>query len=251
GHHNFNLWRQVMSAAKISSGAMRNDILLEIATFLARRWSGNDKVIVILMPEKPPAAKPDKNQIMLPLLNYYPGSDFQKYRQWRVGLWYESMRMRHSTKVQSYEHAYGFVLNTVETKRVEILGLRQWEGMADELVFNEGISWMSRQLLNAIFGKYKVAEAFSQFFLTGYVKGELFGGEFERVTKASEYANKIVQEAVENNYGTDWIEGHVPMLIKMLELDPLVSIPIIAPRTRAGASLSQSDLFKQVEKVVR
>jgi von Willebrand factor type A domain-containing protein len=240
-----------MSAAKISSGAMRNDILLEIATFLARRWSGNDKVIVILMPEKPPAAKPDKNQIMLPLLNYYPGSDFQKYRQWRVGLWYESMRMRHSTKVQSYEHAYGFVLNTVETKRIEILGLRQWEGMADELVFNEGISWMSRQLLNAIFGKYKVAEAFSQFFLTGYVKGELFGGEFERVTKASEYANKIVQEAVENNYGTDWIEGHVPRLIKMLELDPLVSIPIIAPRTRAGASLSQSDLFKQVEKVVR
>jgi hypothetical protein len=230
---------------------MRNDVLLEIATFLARRWSGNDKVIVILMPEKAPAAKPDKNQIILPLLNYYPGSDFQKYRQWRVSLWYESMRMRHSSKVQSYEHAYGFVLNTVETKRVEILGLREWEGMTNELIFNEGISWMSRQLLNSIFGKYKVAEAFSQYFLTGYLKGELFGGEFEKVAKASEYANKIVQEAVENGYGTEWIEQHVPKLIKMLELDPLVSIPVIAPRTRAGASLNQNDLFKQVEKVVR
>lgn len=240
-----------MSAAGISSTFMRNDVLLEIATFLARRWSGNDKVIIILVPDKAPSAKPDKNQIILPLLNYYPGNDFQKYRQWRVNLWYESMRMRHSTKVQSYEHAYGFVLNTVETKRVEILGLRQWEGMEDELVFNEGISWMSRQLLNSIFGKYKVAEAFSQYFLTGYLKGELFGGEFERVTKASDYANDIVREAVSNNYGTDWIEQHVPKLIKMLELDPLVSIPIIAPRTRVGASLSQNELFKQVEKVVR
>ncbi|HJS82511.1 MAG TPA: VWA domain-containing protein, partial [Nitrososphaera sp.] len=57
------------------ANVMRNDVLLEIATFLARRWSGNDKVIVMLMPEKPPSAKPDKNQIALPLLNYYPGTD--------------------------------------------------------------------------------------------------------------------------------------------------------------------------------
>ena len=230
---------------------LRNDVLLDISTFLARRWSGNDKVIIILVPEKPPSAKPDKNQIILPMLGYYPGTDFQKYRQWRVGLWYESMRMRYSTKVQSYEHAYGFILNTVETKRVEILGLREWEGMENELVFNEGISWLSRQLLNAIFGKYKIAEAFSQHFLTGYIKGELFGGELDKVTRASEYANQIVKEAVASNYGTDWIEQHVPKLIKMLELDALVSIPIIAPRTRAGASLNQNDLFKQVEKVVR
>lgn len=240
-----------MSSARAAAIPLRNDVLLEIATFLARRWSGNDKVTVILVPEKPPTARPDRNQVVLPLLNYYPGTDFQKYRQWRVHLWYESMRMKHSTKVQSNEHAYGFVLNTVETKRIEILGLREWEGMAGELIFNEGISWLSRQLLNAIYGKYKIAEAFSQYFLTGYLKGELFGGEFEKVSKASEYANEIVQEAVEKNYGTEWIEQHVPRLIKMLELDSLVSIPIIAPRTRVGASLNQSDLFKQVEKVVR
>ncbi|MGI0035334.1 MAG: VWA domain-containing protein, partial [Nitrososphaera sp.] len=188
----------MMSApGKISTVVMRNDVLLEISTFLTRRWSGNDKVSILLVPDKPPSAKPDKNQIILPLLNYYPGTDFQKYRQWRVTLWYESMRMRYSSKVQSYEHAYGFVLNTVETKRVEILGLREWEGMAGELVFNEGISWISRQLLNSIYGKYKVAEAFSQYFLTGYLKGELFGGEFDRVRRASEFANEIVKEAVE------------------------------------------------------
>lgn len=237
--------------AKIASSMMRNDVLLDISTFLARRWSGNDKVIIILMPDKIPTAKPDKNQVMLPLLNYYPGSDFQKYRQWRVALWYESMRMKHSKKVLSYEHAFGFLLNTLETKRIEVLGLREWEGMESELVFNEGISWMSRQLLNSIYGRYKIAEAFSQYFLTGYLKGELFGGEFDKIKQATDYANEIVKEAIDNNRGTEWVEQHIPKLIKILELDPLVSIPILAPRTRVGASLNQSDLLKQVEKVVK
>ena len=237
--------------AGIAPIMMRNDVLLDIATFLARRWSSNKNVVIILAPDKTPIAKPDKNQIILPLLNYYPGTDFQKYRQWRIGLWYESMRIFYSTKVQSYEHAYGFILNTVETKRIEILGLRKWEGMENEIMFNEGISWMSRQLLNSIYGKAKIAEAFSQYFLTGYLKGELFGGEFDRVKNASDYANEIVKEAVDNNYGTNWIEQHIPKLIKMLELDPLVSIPILSPKTRVGASLNQNDLLKQVEKVVR
>lgn len=240
-----------MAAAKIVSSIMRNDVLLEIATFLARRWSGNNRVVIILMPDKVPTAKPDKNQITLPLLNYYPGTDFQKYRQWRVALWYEATRMKHSTKVLSYEHAFGFLLNTLETKRIEILGLREWEGMASELVFNEGISWMSRQLLNSIYGRYKIAEAFSQYFLTGYLKGELFGGEFDKVKRASDYANEIIRGAIDNNYSTAWVEQHIPKLIKILELDPLVSIPVLAPRTRVGASLNQSDLLKHVEKVVK
>ena len=230
---------------------MRNDVLLDIATFLARRWSANNRVTISIAPEKSPATKLDKAQITLPSLAYYLGTDFQRYRQWRVALWYESMRIRHSGKVLSNEHAFGFLLNTVETKRVEILGLQSWEGMESELLFNEGISWMSRQLLNAIYGRYKIAEAFSQYFLTGYVKGELFGGEMEKVQKATDYANELVQEAIADGHGTEWMEQHMPKLIKMLELDPLVSIPVLAPRTRAGASLTQSDLLKHIEKVVR
>ena len=235
---------------RVSQAALRNDVLLDIATFLGRRWSSNEKLIIALQ-EKPPATKPDKNQIILPPLNYYPGTDFQKYRQWRIALWYEAIRLRFSSKVLSNEHAYGFILNTIETKRIEKLGLRVWEGMGDELIFNEGVSWLSRPLLNSMFGKAKVAEAFSQLFLTGYIKGELFGGEQERVKRASDFAGQIVDEALANSFGTDWIEQHVPRIVKILELDPLVSIPVIAPRTRMGASLNQSDLLKQVEKVVR
>ena len=111
---------------------MRSDVLIDIGTFLARRWSGRAEVVITLNQDKIPLAKPEKNQIALPFLEYYPGTDFQKYRQWRVALWYESMRIGKSTKVLSYEHAYGFILNTVETKRIEILGLNLWYGMLNE-----------------------------------------------------------------------------------------------------------------------
>lgn len=185
---------------------MRNDVLIDIATFLARRWSGRGKVVITLNQDKIPLAKPDKNQITLPFLEYYAGTDFQKYRQWRVALWYESMRMGYSSKVLSYEHAYGFILNTIETKRIEILGLKLWHGMLNELIYNEAMSWLGRPLLNSIYGRQKTIEAFSQYFSTGYIKGELFGREFEKVKEATEYANNIVQEAIDFSYSTDWLE---------------------------------------------
>ncbi|MFL6403031.1 MAG: VWA domain-containing protein [Nitrososphaeraceae archaeon] len=229
---------------------MRNDVLLDVATFLARRWSGNSKIVISLTRDITPTAKPEKSQIILPVIDYFAGTDFQKYRQWRVSLWYESMRMTYSSKVLSYEHAFGFLLNTIEKKRVEFLGLQQWQGMVKEIIFNDSISWLSRPLLNSLYGRHKIVEAFSQYFLTGYIKGELFGSEFNRVKTSSDFANSIVEQAIKDNQGTNWIEQHIPKLIKMLEIDPLISIPIIAPRTRIGMSINRSDLLKQIESVL-
>jgi hypothetical protein len=156
----------------------------------------------------------------------------------------------YSSKVLSYDHAYGFLLNTIEKKRIEFLGLLQWQGMINEIIFNESIFWLSCPLLNSLYGRHKIVEAFSQYFLTGYIKGELFGSEFERVRTSAEFANSLVDEAIKNNYGTEWIERHIPKLIKMLEIDPLVSIPVIAPRTRIGMSINRSDLLKQIENIL-
>ena len=153
--------------------------LINIGTFLARRWSGNPNTIVTLKDGAIPFVNIQNFTISLPSLNYYLGTEFQKYRQWRAALWYESMRIAYSTKVLSYDLAFGFILNTLESKRIEILGLGEWEGMENEVIFNEGISWLSRPLLNALYGKQKIIEAFSQYLLTGYIKGELFGGELE------------------------------------------------------------------------
>lgn len=237
----------------ISDLMLRNDVLLDIATFLARRWTNNPSLVIILRNEKMPIAKPDKNQIVLPLLNHFPGTDFQKYRQWRVSIWYESMRLVYCRKVLSYDHIFGFLLNTLETKRIEILGLQYWKGMRNEVIFNEGISWLAKPLLNTLYGKHKIAEAFSQYFLTGFVKGELYGNEFEKIKKASELANKAIEDAIVNNYSTEWIEQWIPKLLKALELDPLASFPIFTPSSKIGfgRSLEQKDLFKEIEKFVK
>ena len=127
---------------KSSDRFVRNDILLDIATFLARRWSDNSKVMVIISNNKTPSTDLEKNKIILPNLSYYNGEYFQKYRQWRVALWYESMRIKYTTKrkISRYDYAHGFILKCLETKRIEILGSSIWKGMIEEIIFTEGMA---------------------------------------------------------------------------------------------------------------
>ena len=65
------------------------------------------------------------------------------------------------------------MLNALEKKRIESIGLDEWKGMMDEIIFDEGISWLNRPLLNSLYGVQKLLEGFGQMFLTGYIKGEL------------------------------------------------------------------------------
>jgi len=230
---------------------LRSDVLINLATFLARRWSGNPRTVVIVVDGKVPFTNIDKNVISVPPLNYYVGTEFQKYRQWRTSLWYESMRLAYSAKVLSYDLAFGHILNTLESKRVEHLGLKEWEGMEKEVIFNEGISWLSRPLLNSLYGKQKIIEAFSQYLLTGYMKGELFGAELERVNKAVNFSTEIIEEALESRFGTDWIEQHIPQIIKLLQINPLITIPLLAPKSRLGLAITEADLIKQIERMTK
>ena len=231
---------------------LRNDILLDIATFLARRWSNNNEVIVTISDNKHASCDLEKKEIQLPLLDFYYGDEFQKYRQWRTSLWYESMKIKYSSKVKviSQDHAYGFLLNCLETKRVEILGLEEWRGMYDEIIFFEGISWLSKPLLNSIYGKQKIIEAFSQHFLTGYMKGEVFGSEFERIIEASQYATKCIEEAILKKYDTQWIYEKVNEIIKKLQIDPLLTIPISILKTSIELVKYKEELNRQIERLV-
>ena len=229
---------------------LRDDVLLEIASFLSRRWSDKPKALVTFTEEANPKTSPDKGQIALPHLRGYAGNRFQKYRQWRVSLWYEAMRLKYSTKVLSYDHAFGFVFNALEKKRIESVGLEEWKGMMDEIIFDEGISWLNRPLLNTLYGAQKLLEGFGQLFLTGYIKGELFSSEYYKVTKAVELANSVVQEALTSDYKTKWIEEQVPPIIRILQVDPLVLVPFSTIRSRFGGSISESELSRQIEKIV-
>ncbi|MDQ3839474.1 MAG: VWA domain-containing protein [Thermoproteota archaeon] len=236
-----------------SSLLLRNDVLLDIAGFLARRWTGNMHVRVLITDQKMPSTKPDRKQIYLPSPEIFSGTEFQRYRQWRTMLWYESMRLIYCSKVLSYDHVFGFLLNTLETKRSEILGLRLWNGMKKEVVFYEGISWFSRPLLNSLYGKQKVAEAFSQYFLSGSLKGELFGNDFAKVKRAEDFAMNILNEAITKNQGTGFIERRIPEILKILELNGLVSLPIIAPSSKVGfgRSIDKKNLLAEIEKFMK
>ena len=236
-----------------SSLLLRTDILLDIATFLARRWTDNMRIQVVLTEQKIPITRPDKKQIFLPGPRMFPGNELQRYRQWRVMLWYESMRMMYCTKVLSYDHVFGFLLNTLETKRSEILGLRLWNGMEKEIIFYEGISWLSRPLLNSLYGKHKVAEAFSQYFLTGSLKGELFGNDLRRVQNRADFAKNVLNDIIANNQGTSSIEKRIPEILKILELNALGSFPVITPLSKIGLgrSVDKKNLISEIEKFVK
>lgn len=240
-----------MSFSHVQNFSLRNDVLINLGTFLIRRWSGNNKAIILLIEDKTPTTNLEKNTIFMPSLRYYSGTEFQKYRQWRVALWYESMRLSSSTKVLSNDHAFGFILNSIEMKRIEILGLREWRGMENEIIFNEGISWLSRPLLNSLYGKHKIVEAFSQYLLTGYVKGELFGSESDRVQNAANVARELIDESIKKNHKTEWIEHQIPKIIKTLQIDSLFTIPFVTLKSKIGLSMTESILLKEIEKVIK
>lgn len=240
-----------MSFSHVQNFSLRNDVLINLGTFLSRRWSGNNKAIILLIEDKTPTTNLEKNTIFMPSLRYYSGTEFQKYRQWRVSLWYESMRLSSSTKVLSNDHAFGFILNSIEMKRIEILGLREWRGMENEIIFNEGISWLSRPLLNSLYGKHKIVEAFSQYLLTGYVKGELFGSESDRVQDAANVARELIDESIKKNHKTEWIEHQIPKIIKTLQIDSLFTIPFVTLKSKIGLSMTENILLKEIEKVIK
>ena len=126
------------------------------------------------------------------------------------------------------------------------------------------LSGNNKPLLNSLHGKTKVIEAFSQFFLTGFIKGEIYGGESERVIKASEYAKNFIKEYVTNyennkkyfNPTEDQkrLEGEARQIIRILQIDSLMSmppIPIIMPKNKIGLSISHEELVNQIEKILK
>jgi hypothetical protein len=41
-------------------------------------------------------------------------------------------------------------LNAIETRRIELLGIKVWKGMTEELVFNYTNMWLSRNNLSSM-----------------------------------------------------------------------------------------------------
>ena len=228
---------------------LRNDTLLEIGTFLVRRWSGKEAITLSIKDQKEVQTKIRENRVIMFPLDRYHGTDFQKYRQFRTALWYESMRIKHSNKILSNDHAFGFILNTLDTRRIETIGRNFWQGMDEEIIFNYGFSWLYRPILNSLYGHNRIVEGFAQYFLLGDIKGEIQPSAFEKIQKAVRIANEAIKEAIENEHGTDWLEKKVSEIIRVLEIDPLLTIPISLPKIASGIAMSEQDFMKTLSKI--
>ena len=223
---------------------LQNESLVEIATFLVRRWSEKDNIIIEISDKVETKTRLKENKVILTPLEKRIGNDFQKYRQFRTSLWYEAMRIKHCKKILSNDHAFGFILNIMETKRVEELGRRIWKGMDDEIIFNYSYNLVSRPQLHTVYGKARLVEAFYQYFMFGAIKGEIQSSHFEKIKKADAFARKIIEKAIKENYETDWLEKNVTEIIKILEIDSLLTIPISLPFMKAGMPLTEEEMLK-------
>ena len=223
---------------------LQNDSVVEIATFLVRRWSERDNIIIEISDKIETRTRLKENKVILTPLEKRIGNDFQKYRQFRTSLWYEAMRIKHCKKILSNDHAFGFILNIMETKRVEELGRRIWKGMDDEIIFNYSYNLVSRPQLHTVYGKARLVEAFYQYFMFGAIKGEIQSSHFEKIKKANTFARKIIDKAIKENYETDWLEKNVTEIIKILEIDSLLTIPISLPFMKAGMPLTEEEMLK-------
>ena len=132
---------------------LRNESLVEIATFLVRRWSERENIIVEFSDKMETKTRLRENKVILTPIEKRIGDDFQRYRQFRTSLWYEAMRIKFCKKILSNDHAFGFILNTMETRRVEQLGRKLWKGMDEEIIFNYAYMFVARPQLHAVYGK--------------------------------------------------------------------------------------------------
>jgi hypothetical protein len=223
---------------------LQNDSLVEIATFLVRRWSKKDNIVVEISDKVETKTRLKENKVFLTPLEKRIGDDFQKYRQFRISLWYEAMRIRYCKKILSNDHAFGFILNTMETQRVEQIGRKRWKGMDEEIIFNYTYMLVSRPQLHTVYGKARIVEAFYQYFMFGAIKGEIQSSNFEKIKQAAAFAKKKVNEAIKEEYDTEWLEKNIGEIIKILEIDSLLTIPVSLPFMKAGMALSEEELLK-------
>ena len=228
---------------------LRNETLIEISTFLVRRWSEKENILVEFSDKVETKTRLAENKVILTPIEKRIGSYFQRYRQLRTSLWYEAMRIRFCKKILSNDHAFGFILNTLETRRIEHLGRKIWKGMDEELIFNYSFMLVSRPQLHTVYGKARIIEAFYQYFMFGAIKGEIQSSNFERIKKASELGKRVVDEALKNNYETEWLEKKVREIIKILDIDSLLTVPVSLPFMKAGMALTEEQLLKFLKVV--
>ena len=72
-----------------------------------------------------------------------------------------------------------------------------------------------------------------------------------RLGKQQTLQMSVLEKIIDKRLGTDWIYDKVREVIKILQIDPLLSIPLTTPRSSIGLGMNKLDLFKQLESVIK
>lgn len=212
--------------------------------FLARRWSG--RRVSVIDGDGPPSSRADS--VRLPSVSRYPGTASDALRQQRADLWRESVKLRYCTEVQGSEHAFGFILNALEAERSEALGLRVWRGMAGEVAFARAWARARRPDVGQFYGRAKAVEAFYQAFRFGQVRGAVQPSHLERALEAARAGRAAVGEALERGLGTGHAKARVAEIVKILRIDPLLTVPSVPLAASKDMAIDERDVRRELAR---
>ena len=62
---------------------------------------------------------------------------------------------------------------------------------------------------------------------------------------------EILNEALDNDYNTEWIEKHIPKILTILDIDGFITIPLSVPLKGPGMMIMPQDFEKAVQKITK
>jgi hypothetical protein len=136
--------------------------VMDITNFLARYLSGKQNVTVIPSGDEDHFAVAQKEINKRPYYAitvpdwrqyYLPVDGFSKWRIYRCGNWHETCHIRYSPEEVFTWGKNGidrFVLNVLEDRRIEDLGVKQWPGYLPERLHQQAYAYALRPALSTI-----------------------------------------------------------------------------------------------------
>jgi len=234
--------------------------VMDVTHFLAKYLSGNQNVIVNPQPyhggfsasiERLPSGK-QVYHINVPHWDEYdlPVKGFDKYRVYREGVWHESCHVRF-TPQDLFDWGGSAiekdVLNVLEDRRIEDLGVKEWPGYIPERLYAHAYAYALRPSVDAM-AQHQAPhavryEAFIQRLLIGKVKGKLDPKERKMVEETAKYVEKKLEELKKEQ---DWWQISEEMKRLTREVIKKLQLPdSFVPPVGKGSHSSWTDTFSE------
>jgi len=235
---------------------------MDIAVFLSRYLSGNPNVFVSMNKSSAsgfaaiyrvsPKGRPYWT-VILPhwetFVTYMPLRGFDAYRIYRHGVWHEACHVRFTPpslfqdrETLGVDPITWRLINVIEDKRIEGLGLKEWVGYIPEQIYTRAYAYAIRPSLDKLLDRdHQVFEALMQKVLIGKMKGKMSDpNDLDKVEKAAELIDKKIPEL-------NQIENEHKLTRELVELarqvKDILDLKMEPPRPRSSSDHDWEDTF--------